>query len=84
MREAIRDLMDATLKDIVLIEGFARELAEMAYRVGLDDGLKTVDAMRAISRHHQVNAIKRRAELASLTEQYVRAFNQDALRGNAP
>ena len=83
MREAIRDLMDVILKGIVQDEGFARELAEVAHQLGPDDHILSVEVLRSLSRRHRVRAIHGHAELAALTEQYVRLFNEDGAKGNA-
>ena len=74
----MRDLMDVLLKEVVQDEGFARELAEAAHRLGPDGDLIPTQAMRSLSRRHQVRAIAGRAELAAFTERYVQSVNRVA------
>jgi hypothetical protein len=69
MRAALRRMMDAMIMTIVVYEGFARELAEMAAQATAHNpGI--AEAAMVQSRQHRVKAIEMRAQLAAFSEQY--------------
>lgn len=70
MRQALRTWIDGLHRDVVLTEGCARDLAEMADFLAQHGEHATVDALRTVSRHHRVKAIQLRAQIAALSDRY--------------
>lgn len=66
MRDALRQLMDVMLKGIVVDEGFAQELADMA-ALARDDFPGFAEAALTLSRQHRIKALLLRARLAALS-----------------
>lgn len=69
-----RRVLDAKTQEIILDEGFARDLAEVAYTMQQDGHHVVAEGMRNLSRHHRIRGLKARAEimiLASENERYL-------------
>ena len=68
-QDSHRDLMDAFLRCIVVDEGFAGEMAEVAYQCEKDGNQAVAAALRNISRNHRIRGMESRAQIAALQEQ---------------
>lgn len=64
-----RRLIDEKSKEVVVGEGFARELAEVAHALQQGGHSVIAEGMRNLSRHHRVRGMRVRAEIAVLSGQ---------------
>ncbi|WP_018262475.1 hypothetical protein [Methylobacterium sp. WSM2598] len=78
MRDELRRLISVILEGIVLDEGFARELAEIAHQCQQDGNPSVARGMQALSRMHRVKGIEGRAKLAGLCAQYAHILDESA------
>lgn len=66
MPDTCRQVMDATIAEIVEEEGMALELAELAYELAQDGHHATAQMLRQMGRRHRINGMALRGNLAVL------------------
>ena len=66
MRDAVQELIDVTVRRIILDEGFARDLAEIAHACEQDGAPETAEGIPDLSRHHRIKPLEKRAGIAAL------------------
>lgn len=67
MSDAHRQLVDATIAEIIEHENMARELAEFAHLMDVDGHHATAETIRAMGRSRRVKSLELRGHLAALT-----------------
>lgn len=70
MTDNERDLMDAFLRCILVNEGFACEIAEIANQCEQDGNHGIAAALLNISRNHRIRGMVNRANLVALTQRH--------------
>lgn len=66
MPERVRRLMDTMIFDVVVAEGMARELAELAYELTQDGCNATAQVIQDMGRMNRVRSLELRGNLAAL------------------
>lgn len=70
MTDNQRDLMDAFLRCVMVDEGFADEIAEVARQCGRDGNHGVAATLMNISRNHRIKGMESRAKLVAFEQEH--------------
>lgn len=75
MDREIRELIDILLRSVAQDEGFARDLAELAYQLGEEGRATAARGMLDLSRRHQIKGMEGRARIFALADRYGQSYD---------